>query len=362
MTRAFATPRSVSAPNAVMTSTQHASGTDRIAEVARIKGFAADDIVVNLQGDEPMMPAAAIKEVAACAARPAAHRHRNGGRAYPVIGGISRSQLREGTARARRAGAVLQPRAGALAARYRGGPSPRVLPARGGTSASMPTGCAACCNSPRGRRRRSRNAKSSSSCARWNMACRFTWWPVRVAARGRGHARGSGARRAARGARDHAVRVLFVCLGNICRSPTAEGVLRHLLAGRRRNCRSRLILPEPPTTTSAMPPDLRSQRAALRSAASTMSGLRARQIRRRGFRATSISSWRWTAATCASVECHASCALAREVRLIPGIRAGIRACSKCPILTIATRAPSRKCSISAPPRRAACSPPYKKCA
>jgi protein-tyrosine phosphatase len=27
-----------------------------------------------------------------------------------------------------------------------------------------------------------------------------------------------------------AVRVLFVCLGNICRSPTAEGVFRHLVA------------------------------------------------------------------------------------------------------------------------------------
>jgi protein-tyrosine phosphatase len=26
-------------------------------------------------------------------------------------------------------------------------------------------------------------------------------------------------------------RVLFVCLGNICRSPTAEGVMRHLVAG-----------------------------------------------------------------------------------------------------------------------------------
>ena len=35
-------------------------GTDRIAEVARAKGFAADDIVVNLQGDEPLMPAAVI--------------------------------------------------------------------------------------------------------------------------------------------------------------------------------------------------------------------------------------------------------------------------------------------------------------
>src|SRR5450631_1723328 len=44
----------------LMTSPQHASGTDRIAEVARTKGFAADDIVVNLQGDEPMMPPATV--------------------------------------------------------------------------------------------------------------------------------------------------------------------------------------------------------------------------------------------------------------------------------------------------------------
>jgi 3-deoxy-manno-octulosonate cytidylyltransferase (CMP-KDO synthetase) len=54
-----------------MTSAEHASGTDRIAEVVRAKGFAADDVVVNLQGDEPMMPAAAINEVAeALNARP----------------------------------------------------------------------------------------------------------------------------------------------------------------------------------------------------------------------------------------------------------------------------------------------------
>jgi 3-deoxy-manno-octulosonate cytidylyltransferase (CMP-KDO synthetase) len=55
----------------LMTSVRHASGTDRIAEVVRVKGFAADDIVVNLQGDEPMMPAAVIDEVAqALSARP----------------------------------------------------------------------------------------------------------------------------------------------------------------------------------------------------------------------------------------------------------------------------------------------------
>ena len=48
----------------MMTSPQHASGTDRIAEAARAKGFAAEDVVVNLQGDEPMMPASVVSAVA----------------------------------------------------------------------------------------------------------------------------------------------------------------------------------------------------------------------------------------------------------------------------------------------------------
>jgi len=47
-----------------MTSGQHASGTDRNAEVVRARGLAADDVVVNLQGDEPMMPAAVVNEIA----------------------------------------------------------------------------------------------------------------------------------------------------------------------------------------------------------------------------------------------------------------------------------------------------------
>jgi len=48
-----------------MTSTQHTSGTDRIAEVVCTQPWAADDIVVNLQGDEPLMPPAVIAQVAA---------------------------------------------------------------------------------------------------------------------------------------------------------------------------------------------------------------------------------------------------------------------------------------------------------
>jgi 3-deoxy-manno-octulosonate cytidylyltransferase (CMP-KDO synthetase) len=49
----------------VMTGTQHVSGTDRIAEVVRARHFAAEDIVVNLQGDEPMMPHTVLADVAA---------------------------------------------------------------------------------------------------------------------------------------------------------------------------------------------------------------------------------------------------------------------------------------------------------
>jgi len=48
----------------LMTSPHHVSGTDRIAEVVRAKGFAADDIVINLQGDEPMMAAEVVAKVA----------------------------------------------------------------------------------------------------------------------------------------------------------------------------------------------------------------------------------------------------------------------------------------------------------
>src|SRR6478672_4894272 len=47
-----------------MTSPQHASGTDRLAECARIAGWSDDTIVVNLQGDAPFAPMAGIRSVA----------------------------------------------------------------------------------------------------------------------------------------------------------------------------------------------------------------------------------------------------------------------------------------------------------
>lgn len=54
-----------------MTDPNHASGTDRCAEVARQLGLADDAIVVNVQGDEPLIPPAVIDQVAAnLSARP----------------------------------------------------------------------------------------------------------------------------------------------------------------------------------------------------------------------------------------------------------------------------------------------------
>jgi len=49
---------------ACMTASSHRSGTDRILEVATIQQWGGDSIVVNLQGDEPLMPAVNITQVA----------------------------------------------------------------------------------------------------------------------------------------------------------------------------------------------------------------------------------------------------------------------------------------------------------
>lgn len=54
---------------AVMTQVTHISGTDRIAEVVKQLAWLDDDIVVNVQGDEPLIDPILIQEVAAHLAR-----------------------------------------------------------------------------------------------------------------------------------------------------------------------------------------------------------------------------------------------------------------------------------------------------
>ena len=56
----------------LMTRVDHESGTDRLAEVAAQLGLSADEIVVNVQGDEPLIPPVIIDQVAA---NLAAHPH-----------------------------------------------------------------------------------------------------------------------------------------------------------------------------------------------------------------------------------------------------------------------------------------------
>jgi len=53
---------------AAMTSPDHASGTDRLAEVAAKLGWPDDAIVVNLQGDEPLVPGSMLVDLASALA------------------------------------------------------------------------------------------------------------------------------------------------------------------------------------------------------------------------------------------------------------------------------------------------------
>jgi protein-tyrosine phosphatase len=78
------------------------------------------------------------------------------------------------------------------------------------------------------------------------------------------------------------VKILFVCLGNICRSPTAEAVLRGLAL---REAPELALTVDSAGTANyhpGSPPDRRAQSAA-RSRAYDLSELRARQVRAQDF-------------------------------------------------------------------------------
>jgi protein-tyrosine phosphatase len=79
-----------------------------------------------------------------------------------------------------------------------------------------------------------------------------------------------------------AAKVLFVCLGNICRSPTAEGVFRQLLAQDAPELQVEVDSAGTADYHLGEPPDLRSQRAAMRRGID-LRGLRARQVTRADF-------------------------------------------------------------------------------
>jgi 3-deoxy-manno-octulosonate cytidylyltransferase (CMP-KDO synthetase) len=52
----------------VMTRASHASGTDRVAEVAAMPAYAQYDVIVNVQGDEPFVSALAVRDAASLVA------------------------------------------------------------------------------------------------------------------------------------------------------------------------------------------------------------------------------------------------------------------------------------------------------
>ena len=49
--------------NVCMTSVEHETGSDRLAEVVETNGWDDDTIVVNLQGDEPLTPISSLQQV-----------------------------------------------------------------------------------------------------------------------------------------------------------------------------------------------------------------------------------------------------------------------------------------------------------
>ena len=77
------------------------------------------------------------------------------------------------------------------------------------------------------------------------------------------------------------MRILFVCMGNICRSPTAEGVMRHLLAERGLENEIEVESAGTGGWHAGSPPDARSARAAA-ARGITLEGA-ARQVTRADF-------------------------------------------------------------------------------
>jgi CMP-2-keto-3-deoxyoctulosonic acid synthetase len=151
---------------AVLTGTHHASGSDRLAEAARLLGFAGSAIVVNVQGDEPMIDPALIDACADllerrsdCAMSTAAH---------PIASAADFANPNIVKVVLDAGGAALYSRAPRCPGRATAAaPSIRGLRPSGrfATSASMPIGPSSCSAIRCSRPARSRPSSSSSSCA-----------------------------------------------------------------------------------------------------------------------------------------------------------------------------------------------------
>lgn len=78
------------------------------------------------------------------------------------------------------------------------------------------------------------------------------------------------------------IRVLFVCMGNICRSPTAEGVFRHIVEDAGLSMQIEADSAGTSDYQKGDPPDKRAQQAALKRGYN-LSRLKARQVRPQDF-------------------------------------------------------------------------------
>lgn len=210
---------------ALLTRAEHNSGTDRLEEVASRLGLASDAIVVNVQGDEPLIPPALIDQVAAnLAAHPEAAIATLAEPIHEVSALFNPNVVKVATD------------IDGLALTFSRAPLPWARDAFARDRDSLPEGVPY-------RRHIGiyayrvgfladfvawgpcwlENAESLSNCARSGTGCESMWpMPAKTCFRAWIRRKTLNAFAACWGL----MRVLFVCLGNICRSPTAEGVFR----------------------------------------------------------------------------------------------------------------------------------------
>ena len=144
----------------LMTSASHRSGTERAAEVAEARGWPDDAVVVNVQGDAPLIPPTAIDQVAELLAAWPGAAMATLCTPIATVEDYRSSHVVKVVSDAGRPRPVLQPVADSRdqPLGYR-----RMCPRASGTSACTPTGQAPCAGLPRRRPARSRCRRAWSS-------------------------------------------------------------------------------------------------------------------------------------------------------------------------------------------------------